>query len=501
MDDDPDATRGHALAFTLLVEEPRRIEVTFRRVTAAGWHDQWTGLYPPDDFHIPLQLRGHIPDSSFSLPAALRGRLVETLGSDGTDLPLWIQLREPFGYLGLVPWAALLAGIFNGPVLRLPTLSLPRRPVSDSLQVALLAAVPYEHRSSSARLALHSQAVTIARTAPTRSASPTADDHGTRPRPDGNREPLKARHLDHLVRAVLDGSPRRRTTIHVVTTPWIHDDLRLLWRGRRHPGEDRVTLHNPRTLASHVDRSPRPSSHNFWLRLLARAQGDEQADVVHLVSHGSVVQTSSRLVFADSLRTRRPDLASRYVSSSALRAALDALGAWSVCLSSPPEHARVPQLRYFATRLVEQRPGPLLLTDLEADPQCHDVRAGYRFLYAPRPSDPPRLEHALLATEPHRVRGFPEHAGGLTHVVQAPPSERPQQAVREVLSSENTPAWVAGVQRFIEQQQVEIARLERDAPIGSRQPEAEYRTQGIRDALAVLQEALEAELRDGGGRA
>jgi hypothetical protein len=251
-DDDADAARGYALAFMLLVEDPRRVEVTFRRVTAAGWHDQWTGHYPPDDFHIPLQLRGHIPDSSFSLPAALRGRLQETLGPDGTDLPLWIQLREPFGYLGLVPWAGLLAGIFNGPVLRLPTLSLPRRAVSDSLQVALLAAVPYERRSSSARQALHSQAVTIARTRPTRAVPPTTQDQ---PRPGNSREPLKAHHLDNLVRAVLDGSPRRRTTIHVVTTPWIYDDLRLLVSGRRHTGKRSVTMNDPPSLSSHIDSS------------------------------------------------------------------------------------------------------------------------------------------------------------------------------------------------------------------------------------------------------
>lgn len=498
MSDDGDV-RGFALTLTLLVQEPTQVEVTLSRLTAEGWRAEWTTTHPPESFHLPLHLRGQVRDDSFTLPASLRRRLEDSVGATGGGLPLWIQLREPFGYLALVPWAALLDGVFTGPVLRLPTLSLPRRRVSDSLQVALLAAAPYDRRSSVARLALHSQAVTIAKARPALPATAAQLARSSAGhRPTRSREPLKAEHVDSLVRAILTGSPRRRTTIHVVTTPWVYDDLRLLWRGKRHPGGSHVTLHNPRSLAARLDRSPLGSSHNFWLRLLALAQGGEQADVVHLVAHATVVQTSSRLVFPDSLRTRKPDLASRYVSSTALRAALDALGAWSVCVSSPPQNARVPQLRYFAARLVEQRPGPLLLTDLDADPQCDDVRAGYRFLFAPEAAVPPRLEHGLLASEPHRVRGFPEHAGGLTQVVRAPESERPHDAVSHLLSQDFTPAWVAGAQRFIEQQQMELARLERDAPVGSSRAEAKFRVQGVRDALSVLQAAIEAQAEDPG---
>lgn len=497
MSEDEDV-RGFALTFTLLVQEPTQVEVTLSRLTADGWRAAWTTTHPPEGFHLPLHLRGDVRDDSFTLPPPLLHRLEDSVPSAGRGLPLWVQLREPFGYLALVPWATLLEGIFTGPVLRLPTLSLPRRPPSDSLQVALLAAAPYERRSSHARLTLHSQVVTMARATPTLPATTAHRARSiSRQRPPRSKEPLKAQHVDSLVRAVLNGSPRRRTTIHVVTTPWIYDDLRLLWKGRRHPGGDRVTLHNPRSLAARLDRSPLGSSHNFWLRALALAQGGEQADVVHLVAHATVVQTSTRLVFPDSLRTRKADLASRYVSSTALRAALDALGAWSVCVSSPPQNARVPQLRYFAARLIEQRPGPLLLTDLDADPECDDVRAGYRFLYAPEAAVPPRLEHGLLASEPHRVRGFPE-IGGLSQVVRAPESELPHGAVSNLLSQDFTPAWVAGAQRFIEQQQMELARLERDAPVGSSRAEAKYRVQGVRDALSVLQAAIEEQAENPG---
>jgi len=489
---------GHALTMTLLVEESTRVQVTLSRATPHGWLALWSEEYPAELFHIPLHLRGTIADSAFALPDHLRGQLRDSLGPGGTTEPLWIQLVEPFGYLGLVSWADLLHDVARGPVLRLPTLSLePRRP-SDSLQVALLAAVPYEHRSSPARQRLHGRRVTVAKAGPPlrKAARPATKVADAEAESSNNREPLKATHVDSLVRAILEGSPRKVTTVHVVTTPWIYDDLRSLWRGRRAPG-DAVTLHNPWSLAGKLDRSPLPATHNFWLRMLALAQRGEQADVVHLVAHGSVVQTKTRLVFADSLKSRAPDLATRYVSSKGLQSALDMLGAWSVCLSSPPRSTRVPQLRYFAARLVEERPGPLLFTDLQADPTCADVRRGYGFLYSPQPADPPRLEHALLSCEPYRVRGFPEHAGGLTRVVPAP---QPLPTVRELLSRDTTPAWVAGVQRFIERQQVEIARLERDAPVGSATPEAQFHTLGVRDAVAMLQEAIAAHAGETGGR-
>jgi hypothetical protein len=70
--------------------------------------------------------------------------------------------------------------------------------------------------------------------------------------------------------------------------------------------------------------------------------------------------------------------------------------------------------------------------------------------------------------------------------------------VSNLLSQDYTPAWVAGAQRFIEQQQMELARLERDAPVGSSRAEAKFRVQGVRDALSVLQAAIEEQAENPG---
>jgi hypothetical protein len=225
--------------------------------------------------------------------------------------------------------------------------------------------------------------------------------------------------------------------------------------------------------------------------LLKTAQGGEQADVVHLVCHAHVSDSKARLVLADPLKSST-DVSSRFVSLPALMATLDELGAWSLCLTSPSGCGMAAQMRYVGCRMAELRPGPVLVTDLEADPGSAEVEVGYRFLYSPRPITPPALTHGMLLCEPLRApKTLMTQAASVTFEVATPASATLQGVAAELMAAENTPLWLAAAQRFVEQRQLELARYQGRPKTGTRSQEAEAVVLGVETALAAIQKALE----------
>lgn len=451
----------------------------------------------PEDFGIPESVAGlAVRDEQFTLPTALIELLHRVLDQPGSPETLWVQLVEPFGYLGFVPWERLIEAHFSVAVVRLPTLTLSRRRPTNSLQVAILAPVPDPRRHGTTRTRIHAARLATEsafkfmsddRLSPEDEVVPTGIVEGI----ESPSSEFSATELDRVVRAVLRGSPRKTTTIHVVTTPWIYHGLKSMWRGRTWP----VRLHDPYALVNTLQQlrlRKRPVEAS-WLRLLHVAQGGEQADVVHLVCHGSVTDTKTRLVFSDPLHSSA-NAASRYVSLPALMSALDKIGAWSLCLTSPSGSA-TPHLRYIACRLAELRPGPLLVTDLATDHVGRDITTGYKFLYASTPSPAPRMYTGMIACEPHRVSDQVPEVSIITRQVESAPDEQPRDEVAALIADDATPIWLAAAQRFIEQRQVDMEKLKRDAPIGALSPEATYVTDGIKRALVIIQDALVAHVR------
>ena len=475
------STRPPMLRLTLTSDGGTAMVVRASLPGAPGEPEGASIALDPSYFGLPLQLSGsEDTPTDFRIPEALDRMLADRLEGTSEEL-LCLQLVEPFGYLGLVPWEALLTSRYGVTVVRVPTLSLTRRRPRKSLQVAILAAVPSQRRSSDARTTAHGTLSRLGAT-PVRRDAP-AERRGRRAR----RSEFTAYEVDRLVRAVLRGSPRPQTNVHVITTPWIYHDLRVLWRRETWP----VTLHNPFVLRDKVQATDNrgPLAQTPWLRILKEAQGGEQADVVHVLCHAKVSDSSARLVLADPLSTST-NTSSRYISMRTMMATLDEIGAWSFCLTAPTSR-QVPSLRYLASRLAELRPGPVLLTDLEADPQCAEVEAGYRFMFGLGSSVPPTMRYGMVTCEPHQIVGA-ESLGGLSRAVTSAPDEEPRASTEAVIVDDSTPMWVAAAQRFIEQRQIDLARLEsqgRTEPLG---PEAAAIAKGIRIALVAIQERLAA---------
>ena len=159
-------------------------------------------------------------------------------------------------------------------------------------------------------------------------------------------------------------------------------------------------------------------------------------------------------------------------------------------------------MRYLASRLAVLRPGPSLMTDYTHDPRFHDVEEGYRFLFSRSPQPPPQLDSGVIHCEPFRVTEELREPTGATTVIEPPPAEQPQAATSKLIASDTTPMWLAAAQRFVEQRQVELTRLEGDGDGRSLTPEVEAIARGVRQALATIQDVLEAqaekmEARDG----
>lgn len=457
--------------------------------------------FDPEQFGIPERMpESKVDEDTFRIPVPLEAVLWEAISAKDPEV-LWLQLAEPFGYLALVPWERLLRNLFNVVVVRLPTLTLTRRKPRNSLQVAVLVAVPDEHRHSELRTSLHAKRVSAMTRAPRSKqlAGPPEDrvspEAGARHLKSGRqRADFSALEVDRLVRAVLRGSPRRNTTVHVVATPWIYHDLRKLWRAE---SWQNVVLHDPNALRERVQASKGAESlQPPWLRLLKEAQAGEQADVVHLLCHAHVSDSKARLVLADPLKSSI-DVSSRYVSLPVLVSTLDEIGAWSLCLTSPTGSGMAAQMRYFGCRMAELRPGPTLVTDLDRDPGCAEVEAGYRFLYSPKPIAPPPLEYGMVACEPNRAAVNLAQAVSLTREVTAPDGVTPQGAAAELMAADNTPIWLAAAQRFIEQRQLELSRLEQSSRSGTQGREAAAVALGIEAALIAIQKTLAARAQEG----
>ena len=216
------------LRLTLVALPRARTAVEASLPTDAGTSNDGRVTLDPDEFGIPASLTGEpVDDTRFRVPEELAQLVESALEAAGSPEVLWLQLVEPFGYLGLVPWERLLVDRFGIRVVRLPSLTLARRRPRDSLQVTVLVTVPNPRRSSDLVTTLHGAKVAAASR-----IRPTSYGGDQQEPPPERVDRFDARDVDRLVHAVLRGSPRTRTTVNVITTPWIYYDLKPLWRSR-----------------------------------------------------------------------------------------------------------------------------------------------------------------------------------------------------------------------------------------------------------------------------
>ncbi len=294
---------------------------------------------------------------------SLLGQAVAHFG-DG-QRPLWVHLVKPYGALRLVPWERLLVVVVKVPVLMLPDFIFPRpREATATLEVALCGSAPLGHEHHSVR-----QALVMA------------------------------------VHAILHGSARR-TRVQLFTDANLVADLRSTFQTQMAYGQ--VLVHDTQEAAPFVqeDASSRLLDQagvlrSPWLLWMRQALRERAVDVVHFCCHGRLTRGRGALLFAQSPLDRSDDYLAGPVGMTELQTFLTQVGAWSSAFTSLPDNFSEVGLRALADETAQNRPGPMLMHNLQLDPTGHALAQAYGFIYAAEPGPPPLSPALFLYCQPY----------------------------------------------------------------------------------------------------
>lgn len=384
---------------------------------------------------LPTRLNPHwVPTRS--LPLDMTNGLRAALDDLGLapGLPLWLHLVKPYGFLGALDWEAALVPALGRPLLRLPDFLERQRENRAMLDVALVCSEPV----SEPRL-----------------------------------NPPQV--LQDVVAAVLAGSRRPRTTIHIFPDEAYHDSLRNTFAA-----EPRVAVHDPQGAQAH-GVSPRggvPADEvgelqSPWLKWMRDSMKGRSLDAVHFFCHGFVADQRPALALAESPLSNRDRLDARYVGVGELAAFLTQVGAWSAVFSSPPDNYSEAGLRLLADTLAQTRPGPVLYHALAGYGPDPALQAMYGFLYAPAPSPLPPQERWFAYCQPALIDMLkpvtPTRAARAEAALNAnsslfenasPPAPARDRSAPAAAppASVDAPNWVSAAQRYVEQQSLQLQR-------------------------------------------
>lgn len=368
-------------------------------------------------------------------------------------LPLWLHLVKPYGFLGALDWEAALMPELRRPLLRLPDFLEHPRENRSALDVALVCSAPV-------------------------SESPL----------------YPPQVLQDVVSAVLAGSRRERTTIHIFSDEGFHDSLRGTFAN-----EPRVEVHDPQEAKQHGVPRRTSGAHSLdaaeirspWLKWMRDSMKGRSLDAVHFVCHGYIADQRPALALAESPLSNRDRFDARYVGVGELAAFLTQVGAWSAVFSSPPDNYSEAGLRLLADSLAQARPGPVLHHMLRASGPTPELQEMYGFLYAPTPSPVPDQGDWFAYCQPSLVANLakvmPVHTirarrtewaakidpSGIEWVTKIDPSLfenllrvselrfNPPETDPEPMPID-APSWVSAAQRYVEQQTQQLQRDQRE---------------------------------------
>lgn len=274
-------------------------------------------------------------DSSvLSLPLQLQDGLKAGLAlmNPAADLPLWLDLVRPYGFLGILPWERVLSELLARPVLRLPDFLVRPRENTDVLEAAILFDPP----------------PSIA--------------------PDKAVDQLKL-----IIGELLAGSPRAQTRIHIFPNAACAKALakrsvKLDKRARIHPSSDTTGV-----------AAEGPGFVSPWFNWICAALEGQSLDAIHFVCKTRATESAALL-----LLSRSPHTAEAQTLTPAeigdVGAALARLGAWAAMFSPPVGDNDGAAMAFVADTLAQSRPGSVLFYPAARD--CRqDLRESFRFLF------------------------------------------------------------------------------------------------------------------------
>jgi len=316
-------------------------------------------LVLPDAYRVPVHLVAALRAWQASAPPA-GGAGGDPAGLQDNGIhpqPVWLRLSVPLGLLAAVPWEELLQPALGVPMLRLPYQSLcPRQPHGGNNTVVCFSS-PVAEPAMETRLAMFVDQVPL-----------------------------------DLARA---------TAFHLFGDRSAYPALTAL--RRKHAGKVHIEVYDPLRAPAH-DKSP---ERNPWLRWIADEMGEGRADVVHFLCHGDQQGGTGALKMAssptDAGTGRHPCLA----EAAELITFLDHVGAWCAAFTSAPEERSAAGMRMLQTEVARQRPGPLLVHDMNVAGSAGALGDAYRFLFGVTRRPPASPSVALVC---HPVLVSPQEA-------------------------------------------------------------------------------------------
>lgn len=402
------------------------------------------------------------PQATMRLPTPILETLAvlsRTCAATGDDEPLWLHLVRPYGYLGALPWEALLGAAIKRPVLRLPDFLERSQENPDILEIAICYDPPWQTDRAAA--------------------------HGR-------------------VRDVISGAlatPRPQIVVHLFTTPEAAQGL----RGHADP---RLNIHDA-SGSKAAALTSRAASASPWLEWMADALQGRALDAVHFVCATETADECATLLLRASPVPESVGSLSA-ISASDIAAFLQRAGAWAALFSPPPMSGTETSCRYFADGLAQIRPGPVLFHEFHAgDAGGAQLEEVYRFLFAPEASAAPRLERDFLYCQPSLVSNYafwdderPRELG--------PPSRAslPERAWASFSQKTDllpdfrlpeAPAWTSAAQRFVEKASLESSKFRQSAESGflvdSVRSSAMSANTVVQDTLADIQNIIDQHAR------
>jgi len=425
----------------VLRPEGRRTRVIVELESHAGGTPTvlWQRHVSVDELGLPRYLQAR-EFPSFHMPAHVTDDVAARVAALQLppSHPLWLHLIKPYGYLGIVPWEALLLPAVGRPVLRLPDFLERPRENRSVLDVAICCSAPLSELAFSV--------------------------------PDL---------LGAMADVILRESPRPRTGVHIFGDVDTYEALRT-----RFAGEPRVSVHDPEGAGAYGEqersRGVAESARAVrcpWLLWIRDAMRGRSLDTVHFVCHGYLADDRPALALAESPLRNRDRRTARFVGVAELATFLTQTGAWSAAFTSPPNNYSEAGSRLLADTLAQARPGPVLFHDPTVDATLGALGAAYRFLFAPSATQPPAEVSCFMYCQPALVESQgPVAAPSVvpavftnTELFSAAAGDEPRMATGGTGSSGERPEgavpnWLAAAQRYVEGAALDLQRRESGEP-------------------------------------
>jgi hypothetical protein len=302
-----------------------------------------------------------------------------------------------------------------------------------------------------------------------------------------------------FIHSLLEAKLREKVTIHVFTDAHIFHNLQNILRNQPATADgSKVQLYNPEEASIDKITQPLggnardlPSFENPWLLWIVDTLRGRSVDVVHFLCHGYLATDQGALVVQSSPVPNSNEELTLFVGPQQLANFALHLGAWSIGFSSPPNNYSGSGIRLLADQLARLRTGPVVLHEIREDPSSLTLVRTYRFLCNEEQDALPSSPAIALYCHPSRVKQTADPANEIDQKnLMTSYTLAKGKTLKHIQSKDNTPAWIASSQRYLEQSVADLLNAEADSSTPSAVQE------GTKEALSFLSELLERHAKE-----